>query len=97
MIIIWISNYIFHHADAMYCAMPITMPVHLYYCLTIVKSRVSADCRHSSTFPSLSYYDGNQGCSNDPANHHSNTFFLQKYIFLNDFLRLSIAFDFHTQ
>ena len=48
--------------------------------------------------------------SNDCGNHHSNhpryyngyydgnTFFLQEYIFLDDFLRFSIIFDsFHTQ
>ena len=44
--------------------------------------------------------------NNDRGNHHSNhrgyydgnTFFLQEYIFLDDFLRFSIIFDsFHTQ
>ena len=35
------------------------------------------------------YYDGY---------YNGNTFFLQEYIFLNDFLRFSIIFDsFHTQ
>ena len=44
--------------------------------------------------------------SNDRGNHRGyydgyydgNTFFLQEYIFLDDFLRFSIIFDsFHTQ
>ena len=37
----------------------------------------------------LGYYDGY---------YDGNTFFLQEYIFLDDFLRFSIIFDsFHTQ
>ena len=54
--------------------------------------------------------DHGNHCSNDRGNHRSNhcgyydgyydgnTFFLQEYIFLDDFLRFSIIFDsFHTQ
>ena len=40
----------------------------------------------------------NNDCGNHLSNHRGNKFFLQEYIFLDDFLRFSIIFDsFHTQ
>ena len=42
--------------------------------------------------------DRGNHCSNHRGYYDGNTFFLQEFIFLDDFLRFSITFDsFHTQ